>query len=151
MNPAELVTAITETRQGFAAFCLLGSLLSILCFSGISNLLRYLIRPQIEYRFYHKILDRWLGPFFSKHKIIATFVRLQGLGDTIVDGIANLVVTFIIVAFLSSALTAISLHIYQQGFYFSWWLFALISLAATLGFALIKQLLYFRKLSYRLK
>lgn len=151
MTPQSIAQAITETPEGFAMLCVVCAIISLLFISSISHFLRGIIKPQIEHRFYHKILDHWLGPFYSKYKIIATFIRLQGFGETVVDGIVNIIGTFFIVAFLSSTLTSLGIFIYQYGFHYSLLLLALVCFASMLSWALIHQLIYFHRLTYRLK
>jgi hypothetical protein len=110
-----------------------------------------LFRPIIEQGFYNRILNHWLGPFFSKHKIIATFIRLQGLGDAVVDTIACIIGTMLVVAMLSSATTALIISLMNDGFVYSLYLVFLTASMSMLSWILGFNLRFFYKLLHRLK
>lgn len=139
------------TSAGMAWLCLLASLSSIALSQSCKRLFSRMFRPAIAHNFYEHILQKWLGPFLSKHKIIATFIRLQGLGETVVDCIACLIATFFLVAFLSACLTASLISIINNGFIYSAYLLSLISFASMLAFLLIQNLHYFYRVANRLK
>jgi hypothetical protein len=140
-----------ETPQGMALLCLISALCSIALSQSCKRFFRNTFRPAIAHNFYEHILQKWLGPFLSKHKIIATFIRLQGLGETLVDCIACLIATFFLVAFLSASLTAALISIISNGFIYSAYLLFLLSFAAMLASLLLQNLQYFYRVANRLK
>ena len=140
---------LTQSSWGMLLLSMLGAVVMLFLTGRLTVLLRFLVKPAVEQAFYHQILVRWLGPVFSRHKIVATFIRVQGLGDSIVEMVLYMLATFVVVACLSSSLTAVLLHVYQQGFHYSPYLLMLNSLSAVWLYLLMKNLRYFYVLSYR--
>lgn len=141
---------LLETTGGMLILSLACGLIAIAGLTLVRESLKALIRPNIEYTFYENILRRWLGSYFQQHRIIGTFIRMNRMGDTIVNCLIITVATFVVVALLSSAITATLIYIYRQAFIFSPLLLFLMSVNIMLGWALINNLLYFRKVLYRL-
>ncbi|NRB39085.1 MAG: hypothetical protein HRU20_11560 [Pseudomonadales bacterium] len=139
-----------QSNSGMWLLTLLVVVIAIGVMGRVQTLATWLIKPAVESAFYNTILRRWLGPLLSKHKIIATFIRIQGLGESIVEAILYLLGTFFVVAFLSSTLTAVVLHVSVQGFIFSVYLLGLVFLAAVFTALLFSNMRYFYKLVHRL-
>lgn len=139
------------TPQGMAWLCLITSLFSIVLSQSCKRLLSNTFRPAIAHNFYEHILQKWLGPFFSKHKIIATFIRLQGLGETLVDFIAHLIASFFLVAFLSASLTAALISMITNGFIYSAYLLFLLNFAVMQAYLLIQNVYYLYRVANRVK
>lgn len=129
----------------------ISGLLAIAFMSSLGAFLKICIRPNVEHTFYNTILKQWFGGFFLKRKIIATFIKMNNMGELIVDSIIHLIGMFIVVACLSSALTATILHLQQHAFIYSLYLLFLMSANCMLIWSLGKNLIYFRKVVYRLK
>ena len=143
--------SFANTTLGLVLISIIASIGAIIFFIQCIALSNKFIRPAIENSFYNRILNHWLGPFFSKHKIIATFIRLQGLGDAVVDFIAYLMGTFFVVAMLSSACTAFIISLINDGFVYSLYLVFLIASMAMLSWVLGFNLRFLYKLAHRLK
>lgn len=146
----DITAWLSSTATGMAVLSTGCGLLAILLLATISHSLKALIRPNIEHAFYENILRRWFTGFFLKHRIIATFIRMNRMGETIVNAMIHLTATFVIVALLSAALTASSIYMVQEGFYYSPLLLALMTCNIALLWALVRNLIFFRKLAYRL-
>ena len=149
MEELEIIHWLTTSLQGLLLLCVVGSVISILFIERLKNLLKWIIKPTVDRTFYDTILDNYLGPFFSKHKIIATFIKVQGLGESVVDGILYLIGTFTVVAFLSSALTALLFYLMDEGFVYSLYLLWLVSTVSMLVWVLIHNMIYFYRLIHR--
>ena len=145
------ITYLTTTTAGMCLLSLFCSVLSILLIKYVTGFFKWLVKPAIERSFYDSILNKWLGPYLSKHKIVATCLKMLGVGDQIVDVIVHIIGTFFIVAFLSSALTASIIDVSQQGFIYSVYLLWLVSMASMLSWMLCHNLVYFYKFTNRLK
>ena len=124
-----------QDLPGLLVVCTVVSMFAILFFQQCVAISKRFVRPAIEHGFYNRILDTWLGPFLSKHKIIATFIRLQGLGDTVVDAIACISGTFLVVAMLSSATTAFIIEVLANGFHYSLYVVFLVASMSMLTWA----------------
>ena len=140
-----------DSSMGLTILCILASVCAIACFQRSLVICTTLFRPIIEQGFYNRILNHWLGPFFSKHKIIATFIRLQGLGDAVVDTIACIIGTMFVVAMLSSATTALIISLINDGFVYSLYLICLTASMSMLSWILGFNMRFFYKLLHRLK
>jgi hypothetical protein len=140
-----------QDLSGLLVVCIIVSMFAILFFQQCVAISKRFVRPAIEHGFYNRILDTWLGPFLSKHKIIATFIRIQGLGDTVVDAIACISGTFFVVAMLSSATTAFIIEVLANGFHYSLYVVFLVASMSMLTWVLGWNMLYFYKLAHRLK
>ena len=151
METSEIINWLVSTVPGMLSLSLLGAILLILLLKQLIKALKCLVKPAVEQAFYDTILNNWLGPFFSKHKIIATFIKIQGLGETVVDSIVHLIGTFAVVALLSSTLTAMLIHVAEQGFVNSVYLTCLLSMALMWTWVLIRSLIYFYRVVNRLK
>lgn len=143
--------AFAHTTLGLLSICSISSMFAIGFFLRCVTLSKKLIRPAIEQGFYNHILEVWLGPFFSKHKIIATFIKFQGLGDAVVDTIAYIIGTMFVVALLSSASTALMIKVLQNGFNYSLYIVFLVSSISMFTWVLGFNLHFFYKLANRLK
>lgn len=141
---------LAGTASGMLTLSIGGGVLAIVLLAAVSHSLSALIRPNIEHTFYERILRQWFNGFFLRHRIIATFIRMNRMGDTIVNAMIHLTATFIIVAFLSAALTASSIFIAQDGFIYSPRLLILMIANIALLWALVRNVMFFRKLMYRL-
>lgn len=140
-----------NTDLGLLFTCAITSLCAILFFLQCVKITKRLFKPAIEAGFYNRILDSWLGPFFSKHKIIATFIRLQGLGGAVVDTIACLIGTMFVVALLSSATTALIIELIQFGTESPLYISFLVSSVSMLTWVLGWNIHFFYKVAHRLK
>ncbi len=139
------------TSDGMYAFSALAGTLAIVFITIIGAFFKTLIKPNVEHTFYNIILKHWFKGYFLKHKIIATFIKVNNLGEEIVNGIIHLIGMFIVVAFLSSALTATLFHLQVNAFIYSPYLLFLMSANIMLAWSVGKNMLYFRKVIYRLK
>ncbi len=151
MEITDLLNWLSNTVAGMLCLSLIGAMLLILLLKQLTKALKYFVKPAVEQTFYDTILNKWLGPFFSKHKIISTFIKVQGLGETVVDSIVHLIGTFAVVALLSSTLTAMLLHIAEEGVVYSTYLTCLLSMAMMWTWVLIRSLIYFYRVVHRLK
>ena len=142
---------LLTTQTGMVALSTLSGLLAIAFITLIGSFLKRLIKPNVEHAFYNTILQYWFKGFFFKRRMIATFIRMNNLGETIINSIIHLIGTFIVVAFLSSALTATILYLQTADFIYSPYLLFLMALNCMLSWSLGKNLLYFRKVVYRLQ
>lgn len=149
-NIYHLHTWLLETTGGMLVLSLICGVIAIAGLTLIRESLKALIRPNIEYTFYENILRRWLGSYFQQHRIIGAFIRMNRMGDTIVNSLIITVATFVVVALLSSTLTATLIHVCQQAFVYSPLLLFLMTANIMLGWALVINLLYFRRVLYRL-
>ena len=151
METIDFFNWLTASVPGMFFLSILGAVLLVVLLKKLTKGLRCMVRPAVEQAFYDTILNKWLGPFFSKHKIIATFIKIQGLGETVVDSIVHLIGTFFVVALLSSTLTAMLLHVLEQGFVYSIYLAWLLSMAMMWTWVLVRSLIYFYRIIHRLK
>lgn len=142
---------LVTTTGGMVALSTCAGLLAIGLVTLLGAFLKRLIRPNVEHAFYETILQHWLKGFFLKRKIVATFIRMNNLGDTIINGIIHLIGMFMVVAFLSSALTATLLHLLANPFAYSPYLLFLMAANCMLAWSLGSNLLYFRRVVYRLQ
>ena len=142
---------LTTTIEGMCVLSAVAGILAIVFITLLGAFLKTLIRPNVEHTFYNIILKHWFKGYFLKHKIVATFIKVNNLGEDIVNGIIHLIGMFIAVAFLSSALTTTLLHLQVHAFIFSPWLLFLMSANIMLAWSVGKNMLYFRKVVYRLK
>lgn len=142
---------LTTTAEGMCVLSVLAGMLAIVFITLSGAFLKTLIRPNVEHAFYNIILKHWFKGYFLKHKIVATFIKVNNLGEDIVNGIIHLIGMFIAVAFVSSALTATILHLQLNAFIYSPYLLFLMSANIMLAWSVGKNMLYFRKVVYRLK
>ena len=145
-----LLEWLTSTHYGMLVLGSCTGMIAVFCLRGLAHFLKALVRPNIEHAFYEKILHRWLGGYFLRHRIVATFIRMHRMGDVIVNSLVVTVATFVVVALLSACLTATVIHIHQHAFIYSPLLLGLATADIMLAWALARNLLYFRKVLYRL-
>jgi hypothetical protein len=150
-NFEHILQWLLTTSHGMLALSALAGILAIGFITFMGAFLKTLIRPNVEHTFYNTILKHWFKGYFLKHKIVATFIRANNLGEDIVNGIIHLIGMFIAVAFVSSALTATILHLQLNAFIYSPYLLFLMSANIMLAWSVGKNMLYFRKVVYRLK
>jgi hypothetical protein len=142
---------LITTTTGMTILSVIAGMLAIVFITLLAAFLKTLVKPNIEHTFYETILKKWFTGFFLRHKIVGAFIKMNNMGETIIDGITHLIGMFMVVAFLSSALTATLLYLLQNPFVYSPYLLFLMASNAMLAWSLGKNLLYFRKLVYRLK
>lgn len=142
---------LATTGHGMVVLSTISGLLAIVFITLLGAFLEKLVRPNVEHAFYHTILQHWMKGYLLKHRIVATFIRMNNMGESIINGIIHLAGMFIVVAFLSSALTATFLHLQNADFVYSPYLLFLMSANCMLAWSLGRNLLYFRRVVYRLQ